>query len=323
MAVRNIAKLGRSSLLALAVAAVAVPAIASARPNDGDRPSMGDRSRRGGESQDGNRGQTQSGWANRGTASGDSNGQSRGWDNGARTGGGWQVNRPQPAQAPVAQPNPVVNQPSARWTGNQDGDRRGGNAWQGSTSRGTGNAWSGDRDRTRDQDRDRTRDNDRSRDGDRTRTGDRTYDNRWSGNSRDRDRDGDRYRGTQTRSNDQWRTSPWQQAQRNRYGHDRDWNRSWRNNHRYDWYSYRRYNPSIYRWGSYYAPYRGYSYHRLSIGFFLDSLFYSSRYWINDPWQYRLPDVYGPYRWVRYYDDALLVNVYSGEVVDVIHNFFW
>lgn len=52
-------------------------------------------------------------------------------------------------------------------------------------------------------------------------------------------------------------------------------------------------------------------------------MFYSSRYWIDDPWQYRLPDVYGPYRWVRYYDDALLVDVYSGEVVDVIHDFFW
>jgi hypothetical protein len=28
-------------------------------------------------------------------------------------------------------------------------------------------------------------------------------------------------------------------------------------------------------------------------------------------------------RWVRYYDDVLLVDVYTGEVVDVIHDFFW
>ena len=79
----------------------------------------------------------------------------------------------------------------------------------------------------------------------------------------------------------------------------------------------------MFRLGAYYSPYRNYSYRRLSIGFFLDSLFYSNRYWINDPWRYRLPEVYGPYRWVRYYDDALLVDVYSGEVVDVIHDFFW
>jgi Ni/Co efflux regulator RcnB len=52
-------------------------------------------------------------------------------------------------------------------------------------------------------------------------------------------------------------------------------------------------------------------------------VFFGNRYWINDPWRYRLPEVYGPYRWVRYYDDVLLVDEYSGEVVDVIHNFFW
>jgi len=26
---------------------------------------------------------------------------------------------------------------------------------------------------------------------------------------------------------------------------------------------------------------------------------------------------------VRYYDDAVLVNIYTGEVVDVIYDFFW
>ena len=74
---------------------------------------------------------------------------------------------------------------------------------------------------------------------------------------------------------------------------------------------------------AYYSPYRNHRYTRFSIGFSLGSLFYSNRYWINDPWQYRLPEVYGPYRWVRYYDDALLVNIYTGEVVDVIYSFFW
>ena len=59
------------------------------------------------------------------------------------------------------------------------------------------------------------------------------------------------------------------------------------------------------------------------VVFTLGSLFYSQRYWINDPWYYRLPPAYGDYRWVRYYDDALLVDVYSGRVVDVIYDFFW
>lgn len=111
----------------------------------------------------------------------------------------------------------------------------------------------------------------------------------------------------------------------NRYGHSyRRWdNRGWRNDNRYDWYRYRAANRALFSLGRYYAPHRGYSYSRVSIGFRLGSPFYASRYWINDPWRYRLPDVYGPYRWVRYYDDALLVDIYSGEVVDVIQNFFW
>ncbi|NCU12022.1 MAG: RcnB family protein [Sphingomonadaceae bacterium] len=61
----------------------------------------------------------------------------------------------------------------------------------------------------------------------------------------------------------------------------------------------------------------------MSIGFFLDALFFGEDYWIADPAYYRLPEAYGPYRWVRYYDDAVLVNIYSGEVVDVIYDFFW
>ena len=75
--------------------------------------------------------------------------------------------------------------------------------------------------------------------------------------------------------------------------------------------------------GTYYAPYRYYTYRRYGAGTYLSSLFYRSNYWITNPWQYRLPDVWGPYRWVRYYNDVLLVDIYTGQVVDVIHNFFW
>jgi len=51
--------------------------------------------------------------------------------------------------------------------------------------------------------------------------------------------------------------------------------------------------------------------------------YYSSRYWLNDPWMYRLPHAPAGYRWVRYWDDAILVDTWSGQVVDVIRNFFW
>jgi Ni/Co efflux regulator RcnB len=51
--------------------------------------------------------------------------------------------------------------------------------------------------------------------------------------------------------------------------------------------------------------------------------YFGSRYWISDPWRYRLPPAYGPYRWVRYHNDALLIDTWTGQVVDVIYHFFW
>jgi Ni/Co efflux regulator RcnB len=114
-----------------------------------------------------------------------------------------------------------------------------------------------------------------------------------------------------------------------RYGDRRDgrgsssWNRGWRNDSRYDWQRYRYSNRDRFRMGNYYSPYRGYGYNRLSIGLVLDSLFYSNRYWLNDPYQYRLPAAPYGTQWVRYYNDVVLVDVYTGEVIDVIENFFW
>ena len=103
----------------------------------------------------------------------------------------------------------------------------------------------------------------------------------------------------------------------------RRWDNAWRNDRRYDWRSYRNSNRNVYRIGRYYAPYRNYYYRPLSAGFRLDSLFFGNSYWINDPWQYRLPVAYAGTRWVRYYDDVVLVDTYTGEVLDVIRDFFW
>ncbi len=101
------------------------------------------------------------------------------------------------------------------------------------------------------------------------------------------------------------------------------WSNNWRNDNRYDWRGHRQRYSNYYRPGRYYSPYRGHNYSRISIGFSLGSGYYGSRYWINDPWQYRLPAAYGSYRWIRYYDDVLLVDLRTGRVVDVIRDFFW
>ena len=100
------------------------------------------------------------------------------------------------------------------------------------------------------------------------------------------------------------------------------WSNNWRHDNRYDWRRYRDRHHSIFRIGFYYDPF-GYSYRRFGIGSFLYPNYYQSNYWINDPWQYRLPPAYGPYRWVRYHNDALLIDTWTGEVVDVIYGFFW
>jgi hypothetical protein len=168
--------------------------------------------------------------------------------------------------------------------------------------------WSDRRENDRRDGSDGRYDNDRrDRDG-------RWNDGRWNDG---RSRDGRWSGGSERYGRGDWgRDRRWNDS---RYS----WNRDWRSDRRYDWYNYRNRYSSIFRPGRYYAPYRNYRYNRLSIGFSLGSAFYSDRYWIGDPWQYRLPPAYDGTRWVRYYDDVLLVDIYSGEVVDVIYDFFW
>jgi hypothetical protein len=118
--------------------------------------------------------------------------------------------------------------------------------------------------------------------------------------------------------------------ERGRYGYQggggrqgQNWSRDWHRDSRYDWNRYRNGNRDAYRLGRYSTPYRNWGYRRLNVGFYLQPLFYSDSYWIGNPYDYRLPPAYGPYRWVRYYNDALLVNIYNGEVVDTVYDIFW
>lgn len=249
----------------------------------------------------------------------------RQWNGGERQRGGW--NRPQQQATPQAAPQESFRQQQQqRWGGNR-GDR---SQWNNSGDR---SRWTGSRSRWNGGDRRpeagqaqqpsqevRDRD-DRSRwNGDRSRYNRGNRDWNDSDNDRNRDWSRDRNRWDNDRSRN-W------SGDRNRWDSDRSrgrWNNNWRNDRRYDWRGYRSSNRSHYRLPRYYAPRGwGYGYRRFGIGFTLNSILYSSNYWINDPFYYRLPEVDGPYRWVRYYNDALLVDIYSGEVVDVIYDIFW
>lgn len=126
-----------------------------------------------------------------------------------------------------------------------------------------------------------------------------------------------------------WDRDDWNRGDRNwdrgnRWERGGQWDRGWRRDDRYDWNRYRQQNRNVYRLPRYYAPSGwGYGYRRFGVGVTLNSYLFGSNYWINDPFYYRLPEVWGPYRWVRYYNDALLVDVRSGQVVDVEYDIFW
>lgn len=166
---------------------------------------------------------------------------------------------------------------------------------------------------------------------------------RWNGNNNANRNDGrwNENRGNDNRRNDdQWngngRNDSWRNDGRNNGRYDqrnnwqnqyRDWNRNWsrdwRRDQRYDWQRYRYSNRNLFQSQRYYAPYGwSYGYRRFSIGITLSSILFDQQYWIDDPYSYRLPPVYGPYRWVRYYDDVLLVDLRTGQVVDTIYDFF-
>ena len=265
----------------------------------------------------------------RGNRGGDQGGERRNW-NGAQ-------------DAPRAAPAPAPQPPQqAGWNG---GNRQGQDPRQGQA--GTWNGGNRDQGNRPAPDQGRTWSRDGNRDGNRDgyRDGNRDGQARnWTGAGQP-NHDGDRRQHDARRTRDrnggyvqggyvQGGTTYGNTTGYNRDGYNRDrhhdgtrdgrqWNRQWRSNTSYNWYSYRSSHPSYYRLGNYYAPYRNYSYRRLSVGFFLEQLFFGQNYQISNPQYYRLPEVYGPYRWVRYYDDAVLVDIYSGEVVDVINNFFW
>lgn len=93
-----------------------------------------------------------------------------------------------------------------------------------------------------------------------------------------------------------------------------------RREYREDWREYRRDHRDIYRRGDWRSPYR---YRTFRPGARIERGYWGPRYVIGNPWRYRLPPARGNMRWVRHYDDVLLVNVRTGRVVEVHRNFFW
>jgi Ni/Co efflux regulator RcnB len=214
-----------------------------------------------------------------------------------RDGGGRPVREaPRAAEAPRAEQAPrAVEPPRVRYRG--DGGERPGDR----PSRG---GFAGQPDGARDIGRDR--------DGDRGRgDGDRRGDGRW-----DNDRRDDRGRGGDRRDWD------------DRRGSDRrDWDRGDRRNGAgYSRWERGRYpsvyvNPHRYRYS--WRPPSGYYVRSWGFGEFLPRSWFGSGYWIVDAWRYDLPLPPPGYEWVRVGYDALLVDEFTGRIVQVVRNVFW
>ncbi|MBK5265182.1 MAG: RcnB family protein [Alphaproteobacteria bacterium] len=114
--------------------------------------------------------------------------------------------------------------------------------------------------------------------------------------------------------------------QAQRYGDKRDIRnerrdvREAKQEYREDWRDYRKDNRKFYARGQWHSSFR---YHAFRPGVRIAPGYYASRYVIANPGRYRLPPARGINRWVRHYDDVLLVNMRTGYVVDVIRNFYW
>ncbi|SEN51373.1 Nickel/cobalt transporter regulator [Sphingomonas gellani] len=93
---------------------------------------------------------------------------------------------------------------------------------------------------------------------------------------------------------------------RGRYGRD-------------DWRAYRDRDRALYARGNWRAPFR---YNSFRPGVRIAPNYYGRGYWISDPYRYHLPQTAGYQRWVRHYDDVLLVDTRRGYVVDVIRGFY-
>ncbi len=85
-----------------------------------------------------------------------------------------------------------------------------------------------------------------------------------------------------------------------------------------DYRNYRAGNRNAFRAGAYSSRQR---YRAVRAGVRINSGFYNQRYAIN-PSTYRLPRARANQRWIRYYDDVLLVNVRTGVVVRAINGFY-
>jgi len=114
---------------------------------------------------------------------------------------------------------------------------------------------------------------------------------------------------------------------------------------RYDWGSYqpghqppqwnqyhRNFDPRPYQWNQYadhsyrgqpYQPPRGWYDRRWAYGQILPAPFWARNYWLGNYWSFGLIDPPYGYVWVRYGNDALMVNIITGQILGSVYWLFY
>lgn len=159
-------------------------------------------------------------------------------------------------------------------------------------------------------------DNDRHddrRDGD----GDRRDRDRRDGDRRDGDRRGPDSRGWDNRGWDR----DWSRNDRDRWDRDR-WDRDG-DRRRWERGRYPPVYSSAHRYRYAWRPPSGFYLRAWTFGEFLPRGWYGPGAWIVDPWRYDLPLPPPGYDWVRSGPDALLVDQFTGRIVQVVRDAFW
>ena len=76
-----------------------------------------------------------------------------------------------------------------------------------------------------------------------------------------------------------------------------------------------------FHWQNYNRP-SGYYYRRWVFGQIFPRTFWAQDYWLTDYWMFDLPVPPYGYVWVRYNDDALLIEKRTGQVLQVVYGLF-
>ena len=81
-------------------------------------------------------------------------------------------------------------------------------------------------------------------------------------------------------------------------------------------------SPHRFHVGIYHRP-PGFYARRWVYGDILPRIFWARDYWLSDFYDYDLPPPPPGTVWVRYWNDALLIDEYNGEVIEVAYNVFY